>query len=85
MNMNDGFSGDTPIQICKQYAVGSISKEKLIEKLVRYPYAKGDKTDGYDDLLVDPPGTWSEVSEAHHKGLINDEIYEEVFNQRHNI
>ena len=50
---------------------------------MRFPYAKGGMTDGYDSLIVDPPGTWSEVSEAIERGLIDEDVYEDVFNRRH--
>lgn len=46
---------------------------------------KGGQTDRYDSLIVDPAGTWSEVSDAARRGLIEDDVYEEVFNRRHGI
>lgn len=79
----DGFSGATPDEICQRYAGGLISREQLVDELTRFPYAKGGETDGYDSLIVDPPGTWSEVSDAVRRGLIEDDVYEEVFNRRH--
>jgi len=79
----EGFSGATPDEICQRYAGGLISRAQLVDELTRFPYAKGGKTDGYDSLIVDPPGTWSEVSDAVRRGLIEDDIYEEVFNRRH--
>lgn len=44
---------------------------------------QGGHTDGYDSLIVDPPGTWSEIDDAARRGLISDDIYETVFNRRH--
>ena len=73
----------TPYQICQLYKEGVIDRELLIEKLVAYPYVPEKQTDGYDSLIVDPPGTWSEVSDALRHGLIEEDVYDEVFNKRH--
>ena len=81
----DGFSGATPYEICQRYAAGFIDRAKLVDELTRFPYVKGGQTDGYDSLIVDPAGTWSEVSDAARRGLIEDAVYEEVFNRRHGI
>lgn len=77
-----GFSGATPAEICQRYGAGFIDRAQLVDELVRFPYAKSGKTDGYDSLLVDPAGTWSEVSAAVRRGVIEEEVYEEVFNRR---
>ena len=79
----DGFSGATPYEICERYAVGEIDRDRLIDELTRFPYVPGGTTDGYDSLIVDPPGTWSEVSDAECGGLIDEQVYEEVFTARH--
>lgn len=76
------FSGSTPIEICEQYAAGAIDRARLVDELSRFPYAPGDETDGYDSLIVDPPGTWGEVEQALRRGLIEEDVYEEVFGRR---
>ena len=81
----EGFKGATPLEICQRFDAGEFGREELIDQLVRFPYAKGGKTDGYDSLIVDPPGTWSEVSQAIDRGLIGEDVYEEVFNRRHDL
>lgn len=81
----EGFKGATPLEICQRYDAEEFGREELIDELVRFPYAKGGKTDGYDSLIVDPPGTWSEVSQAVDRGLIDEEVYEDVFNRRHGL
>src|SRR5690606_7749494 len=81
----EGFSGATPYEICQRYANGLIDRAQLVDELTRFPYVEGGHTDGYDSLIVDPPGTWSEVSDARRRGLIEYDVYEEVFNRRHNI
>ena len=80
----DGFSGATPYEICQRYAGGLIDRAQLVDELTRFPYVEGGRTDGYDSLIVDPAGTWSEVSDARRRGLIENDVYEEVFNRRHN-
>lgn len=81
----DGFSGATPYEICQRYAAGFIGRPQLVDELTRFPYVEGGHTDGYDSLIVDPAGTWSEVDDAVRRGLIGDDIYEEVFNRRHGL
>lgn len=81
----EGFSGATPYEICERYAAGLIDRSQLVNELARFPYAKGGHTDGYDSLMVDPPGAWSEVDAACRRGLIDDGVYDEVFSQRHKI
>lgn len=76
-----GFSGATPLEICSRYAAGFITRDRLIDELARYPYAPANTTDGYDSLIVNPPGTWAEVSQAHHRDLIDDDTYEEILNR----
>jgi hypothetical protein len=79
----EGFSGATPYEICQRYAGGLIDRGQLVDELTRFPYVPGGQTDGYDSLVVDPPGTWSEVADAVDAGLIEDDVYEEVFNLWH--
>lgn len=81
----EGQQWATPYEICQRYAAGEITREVLVEQLVQFPYVKGGKTDGFDDLIVDPPGTWAEVSRARSSGLIDMGIYEDVFNRRHGL
>lgn len=69
--------------ICERYASGGLSRDELIEELVSYPYVEEGRTDGYDWLAVDPPGTWSEISEATSRGLIDGDVYAEVFWRLH--
>lgn len=80
-----GFSGAAPYEICQRYAAGFIDRVKLVDELTTFPYVKDGQTDGDDSLIVDPGGTWSEVSDARRRGLIEDDVYEEVFNRRHSV
>lgn len=73
----------TPLTMCKEYSIGLLSRIDLIEHLVNFDYAPMAKTDGYDWLTFDPPGSWSELSHAIEMGYIDEAIYEEVFDLRH--
>ncbi|MGJ9422643.1 hypothetical protein [Aeromicrobium sp. CF3.5] len=79
----EGFSGATPTEICQRFAAEHISREVLVDELTRFPYVEAESTDGYDSLLVNQPGTWSEVSAAVRRGLIDRSVYEDVFAARH--
>jgi hypothetical protein len=79
----EGFSGANPIEICQRFAAELIGREQLVDELTRFPYADRTPTDGYDWLAVQPTATWSEVSRAVRMGLIDDDVYEEVFARRH--
>lgn len=78
----EGFSSATPMETCKRYAAGLLTREELIDELVRFPYTAVER-DPYDDFSPDPPGAWSEVEDAEGLGLIEQDVYEEVFNRRH--
>ncbi|WP_043668596.1 hypothetical protein [Clavibacter michiganensis] len=78
----EGFSGATPYEICERHSVGMLDRERLVDELVRFPYVPRDEVDGYDDLVVNPPGTWADVESASGDGLIDMDIYSEVFDRR---
>jgi hypothetical protein len=82
----EGFSGASPYEICQRYAVGFLEREQLVDELARWPYTPRGRTNPdleLDDLIMEAPGSWAEVEEASFAGLIDDEIYEEVFERRH--
>ncbi|OUE31506.1 hypothetical protein BFL35_04680 [Clavibacter michiganensis] len=81
----EGFSGALPMEICERYAAGMLERERLVDELARYPYLPLDRTDGWDDLMVNPPGTWAEFMLAIDIGLVEDALYEEVFNRKHDV
>ncbi|MFT2753390.1 hypothetical protein [Clavibacter sp. Sh2088] len=78
----EGFSGALPMEICERYAVGLIDRERLVDELARYPYVPRDATDPGDDLAVERPGAWSEVSQARWDGYIDGSVYSEVRSRR---
>ncbi|OUE20013.1 hypothetical protein BFL34_02161 [Clavibacter michiganensis] len=79
----DGFSGALPMEICERYAAGQLDRERLVDELARYPYVPMDTTDGWDDLIVDPPGSWADFILAIDIGLVENAVYGEVFERRH--
>lgn len=79
----EGFSGALPMEICERYAVGLIDRDRLVDELARYPYVPRALPEGYDDLVVNPPGTFADVAEATDLGLIEDDVYEDTFTRRH--
>lgn len=83
MKTESNFSGETPLQICEQYAAGHIDRKQLVDELTRFPYVKGGHTDGYDSLIADSPGAWTDVSAAVRRGLIHRNVYREVWFNRH--
>ena len=74
----EGFSGASPYEICERYHVEFIDREQLIDELLRWPYAKRGKTDGFDGLAIDPPGAWGDVTKALDDGLIDGETYDQI-------
>lgn len=79
----EGFSGANPIEIAQRFAAGLIEREQLVDELVRFPYADRVSSDGYDWLVEQPSSTWSEVSRAVRMGLLEDDVYDEIFARRH--
>ena len=71
-----------PLALCRRYAASDLTREALIARLVFYPYTPTSPAGPWDDLAVDPPGTWSELETAQGLRLIDHSIYEEVFTQR---
>lgn len=76
-----GFAGATPYEIAQRFAIGEITREQLIDQLARWEYAPQSRTDGYDSLLVDPPGTFEEVVKAANDGLIDGVTYDAILDR----
>lgn len=76
---HESFSGETPYAICEQYAAGKIDRSQLVNELTRWKYAPQDRTtDYFDDLLFEVPGSVDDLNRALSRGLIDDELYDEV-------
>ncbi|MFT2753388.1 hypothetical protein [Clavibacter sp. Sh2088] len=75
----EGFSGALPYEICERYAAGMLDRERLVDELARYPYVPGPTPDALDWIAIEAPGIWAEVSDARRRGLIDDQVYKEIF------
>jgi hypothetical protein len=70
--------GATPYEIAQCYAAGEISRDQLVAELIRFPYLPTPRTNGYDSLLVIPPGTVQDIVWAAEDGLLDDALYAEL-------
>ena len=75
----EGFSGADPYEICERYAADLISREQLIDELTRWEYVPQQRpVDEFDDLLFDVPGSIDDLERALRRGLIDDELFDEL-------
>lgn len=74
-------ASEGPMALCRRYVAGGLTREALVQRLVFSPYAKVER-DPFGDVSPAPPGAWSEVEAAARRGLIEEDIYDEVFTQR---
>jgi len=79
--VKSGFAGATPYEIAQRFAVGEIGRDEVIEQLARWEYAPEGHTDGYDSLIVDPPGTFDDVIRARRHGLIDGVTYDVILDR----
>jgi hypothetical protein len=70
-----GFSGADPYEVCQRYAAGELTREQVVDELVRFPYADAPGTVGYDAYLPDAPGSFEDVVRAFEDGLIDEPVY----------
>lgn len=75
----EGFSGANPYEICERYAAELIDREQLVDELTRWVYvARATTTGPLDDLIVDVPGSFADVERALRRGLIDEDLFDEV-------
>ena len=79
----EGFSGASPYEIAQRFAAGEIDRDQLVDELTRWEYVPMPHTDGYDDLLILPEGTFREVARARRDGLIDGETYDVILHASH--
>jgi len=73
---------DTPYGVAEQYSRGEITREQLVKILGDWDYvpAPFPRTDGLgDDIVLDVPGSWDEVSAANFADLIDDDLYGDIY------
>ena len=71
-----------PLALCCRYADGDLTRQELVHHVAMYPYDEVDR-DPYDDFSPQAPGGWWEVEDAEQIGLIDADLYAEVFERRH--
>lgn len=79
--MDATFKGDNedgPYCVAQRFSQGEISREEVIETLGHWRYEPAAQTDGYDFLLIDVPGSFSEVTKAFTEGLLDADTYNEI-------
>lgn len=75
------FKAASPYEVCQRYAAGLIGREEVIRELVAWPYPSAPEINEFGELESNTAGTFTDVENAVSFGLIDDLIYEEVFNQ----
>lgn len=75
------FKAASPHEVCQRYAAGLIDREEVIRELVAWPYRSAPEINEFGELESSTAGTFTDVENAVSFGLIDDAIYEEVFNQ----
>lgn len=71
----------SPYEIAQSFANGEINRKQLVDQLSSREYVAFTKTDGYDSIIVDPPGSFSEVTKAFTDGLIDGSVYNEIIDR----
>lgn len=75
----EGFHGGDPEEIITRFAAGDITREQVIDELVRWPYAKSSELDGpLDDIMVTAPGSFDVVVQAMYRGTLPIDVYDEI-------
>ena len=75
-----GFSGASPREVCKRYAIGELTREQVIDELIRWEYKEipEEEYDYFDDIRPIVRGSFQDVESAEYNKLIDLEIYGEV-------
>lgn len=74
---------DGPLALCRRYAAGDLTRAEVVDLLSRFPYTPTPAPSAWDDVVVDPPGAWSELETAQGLRFIDTSIYRDVFLARH--
>lgn len=69
---------ETPFSIAQKFSQGEISREDTIQILGQWDYVPDEQTDGYNFLIFDIPGSFSEVTQAFTQGLLDADAYNEI-------
>lgn len=83
LDVRPGFSGATPYEIAQRYAAEELTRDEVIDELARWEFAPMPQTDGYDWLTDGTDvGTWVEVENALHDGLLDGETYDAILDRQ---
>ena len=75
----EGFHGGDPEEIITRFTAGELTREQVIDELVRWPYAKSSELDGpLDDIFVTAPGSFDMVVRAARRGVLPMDVYDEI-------
>lgn len=66
----------SPLEVAFEYAANKISRDQLLEKLVNFSYSFSRDAEPGNPLGARATGTWDQVTEAYHRGLIEYEDYD---------
>lgn len=70
-HLKPGFSGAGPEEICTRYAIGEISREKLLDELSRWQYNVHAQWHPYHEFRFFMPGSYDELVMAFYKNFID--------------
>lgn len=77
-----GFHGADPAEIIARFAAGDITRDQVVDELVRWPYLPSDELDGpLDDLLFYVPGSFDDVECAMSAGVLPGDVYTEILDR----
>lgn len=64
--------------LVRRYLDGALSRAALVDEITSWDFVLLARTDGIDDVLVDPPGSVHVLIDAHDAGLISADMYDEI-------
>lgn len=69
----------SPEEIITRFTAGELTREQVVDELVRWPYAKSSELDGpLDDIMVTAPGSFDVVVQAMYRGALPIDVYDEI-------
>lgn len=77
-----GFSGADPYEISQRFAAGVLTRDRLLDELLRWEFVPSALVDGQNDLAFDIPGSFDDVVRAYGDGLIDAVLYEHLLDAR---
>lgn len=66
----------SPTEIVLQFVAGDIEHHDMMEKLTHWPYSFARDAEPENPLTVRTSGSWDEVTDAMHRGLVDYDDYD---------